>query len=82
MEVLTDIQIMEAGHQLNYQYRKLPDTVWGANYEKIFAKHKITRKEFVEAYTFYRKRPESFSKIWEKVINKLQSKEADLQRKK
>lgn len=73
-EVLTDIHIVEAEANL----RTLPDSASTEkiNFQKVFEKNKITKKQYENSLTFYIDHPELLNEIYEKVLNELSKMQA------
>ena len=68
-QVITDIHLAEA----NASLYTLPDSVSSEklHFEKIFAKHKITKIQYDKSISFYIDHPELLNEVYEKVLNEL-----------
>ena len=70
--VMQDIMLMESGNQMKYNYGMLPDALWKRDYAFVCKKHQIDTSDFREMMAYYKRHPESFSKLMEEVITALQ----------
>lgn len=48
------------------------------NYEKVLKKHNLTYKQFEEALYYFEAEPDKMDKMYEKVVNELSKRQADL----
>ncbi|MFA9212670.1 MAG: DUF4296 domain-containing protein [Candidatus Methylacidiphilales bacterium] len=70
-DILTDIQIMEAGvNQIGLITDSLNKSMlW--HYDFVYKKHNITEKQFTENYDFYLQEPADLDSIYVDVLNNL-----------
>ena len=74
-KIMYDVMIMEAGNQVNYNYGLLPKAKWKGDYASIAKKHHVDSNKLKEAFQFYSKHPDKFSKVMETTIALLQNKQ-------
>ena len=74
-KIMYDVMIMEAGNQVKYNYGLLPKAKWKGDYTVIAAKHHMDTNKLKEAFQFYSKHPDEFSKVMETTITLLQDKQ-------
>lgn len=78
VRMLVDVQLLEARGALT----KLPmDTlrpVLEEEYDKLFAKHQINKADFEATMKYYEDHPKVLDGVYEKVIDILSSKEAEI----
>lgn len=76
--ILADIHAVEAliNHGLLIN-NNAPATA-SAYYEGVYRKNKVSRKRFEESYNFYKENPEVLSKIYDKAIEELSSRQGKL----
>ena len=70
IELLTDIQITEAGFSIN-KNRKSANNLKPKYYSKILEQHNITIQQFKENIDYYHDSPKAFEEIYESVLGKL-----------
>jgi len=70
-DILTDIQIMEAGvNQIGLITDSLNKSMlW--HYDFVYKKHNITEKQFTENYDFYLQEPADLDSVYVDVLNNL-----------
>ncbi|MBJ7427961.1 MAG: DUF4296 domain-containing protein [Bacteroidia bacterium] len=70
-DILTDIQIMEAGvNQIGLITDSLNKSMlW--HYDFVYKKHNITEKQFTENYDFYLQEPAELDSVYVDVLNNL-----------
>lgn len=66
--VLADVHVIEAVLQTKRNRGKDPKDLIEPYYEKIFRKHGISKTRYDMSLRYYRKDPEQFSKMYDKVI--------------
>jgi hypothetical protein len=81
VDVMTDVMQLEAGHQLKYNGGIIPDTFWQRDYAFVFKKHNVSEADFRLTVEEYQKQPETYSKVMEQVITRLQKMEIKRQTK-
>ena len=72
--ILFEIAMAE-GYLENYQFRDTTanrDSFLTNELDKVLAIHKVSQKEFLDAYTFYKSNPEIFKVITDTVYNRAQ----------
>ncbi len=79
-DVLTDIMILEAGNQVQYNFGTIPNRVWKRDYQQVCTKYKMDTTTFKTAMNWYSDHPEQFSKIMEQVISRLQRRQLEPQK--
>ena len=72
VKLLADAMIMEAGHQVQYNFGILPDSIWIKDYTFLCKKYHIEYSDFVKQLSWYQDKPEEYSLLMEKVITHLQ----------
>ena len=82
VEVLTEFQLTESIVRLGYH--RTDDSLHHNDslYNAMFRKMNVSRVDFDSNYNYYVKDPETFSKIYEKVITNLSKESAELDQKK
>lgn len=70
--LLADAMTMEAGHQVQYNFGILPDSIWIKDYTFLCKKHKVEYSDFSKQLSWYQDQPEEYSQLMEKVITQLQ----------
>lgn len=70
-DILTDIQIAEAGvNQIGLISDSLNKSMlW--HYDFVYKKHSVTEKQFVENYDFYLQEPADLDSVYADVLNNL-----------
>ena len=66
---------MSEGYLENYTFKDTTanrDSFLTSELDKVLAVHKVSQKEFLEAYTFYKSNPEIFKAITDTVYNRAQ----------
>jgi len=72
--ILFEIAVSE-GYLENYTFKDTTanrDSFLTSELDKVLAIHKVSQKEFLEAYTFYKSNPEIFKAITDTVYNRAQ----------
>jgi len=82
VEVLTDVQLLESAYQKGMIKT---DSISGnakvmQHYAVVFRFHKTNEKHFRESYDFYKNHPELLVEIYDKVLNELSKKQAELKK--
>jgi hypothetical protein len=72
VSVLCDVMVMEAGHQVKYNYGTLPDSIWVRDYGFVCKKHGVKYEEFKSELLRLKANPAEFNEVMEKVITQLQ----------
>jgi hypothetical protein len=69
--VMIDVQLVEGMkvHRLGPKREKSPDIE--LLYAKIFEKHEIEKRRFLETYDYYKQRPDQMELIYEQVLDSL-----------
>lgn len=75
VDVLTDVMLLEAGNQVQYNYGNIPGIAWDRDYVVVCKKNGIDTTQFRQAMGFLEKKPEKFAVIMEEVITRLQKME-------
>jgi Domain of unknown function (DUF4296) len=78
--VLTDILLLEAGNQVQYNFATIPDKIWKRDYAFVCKKHKMDTSDFRKGMNWYSDHPEQYTKIMEQVINRLQRQQVEPQK--
>lgn len=79
MHVLMDIHLAEAGLRTENTFRADSLTQMTVNYYQfIFDKHQVTKEEFRRSFRFYTDNPEMMEKIYQKMIEEMSKKEAEI----
>lgn len=76
---MTDVMLMEGGHAVRYNNGLLPDRIWQRDYAFVLKKHGLDTAQFRQAVDWYQHHPESFSRVMEKVITRLQKQQVKRQ---
>lgn len=82
VDILVDIQLLEAGNPLVHNFAELPKKKWVSDYQFVCKKHNTDTAQFKKTMIYYQKHPKEFTLVLEKVLNKLQQKEIELIQKK
>ena len=78
VKVMMDIQVADAAINLsNYGQGNYPNDKKKL-FAEIYAKHKITRKQFEESFSYYVDHPDEFEKIYDDVIEGLSKRQAEM----
>ena len=77
VDLLTDIMLLEAGNQVQYNMGNIPATIWKRDYAFVCKKHQLDTALFHKTMDWYEMHPEAFSKTLELVITRLQKKEIE-----
>ena len=72
VSVLCDVMVMEAGHQVKYNYGILPDSIWVRDYGFVCKKHGVKYDDFKAELLRLKANPAEFDAVMEKVITQLQ----------
>jgi hypothetical protein len=72
VSVLCDVMVMEAGHQVKYNYGILPDSIWVRDYSFICNKHDVKYEDFKAEMLRLKTHPAEFDVVMEQVITQLQ----------
>lgn len=72
VSVLCDVMVMEAGHQVKYNYGILPDSVWVRDYSFICKNHGVKYDDFKAELLRLKAHPADFNGVMEQVITQLQ----------
>jgi len=72
VSVLCDVMVMEAGHQVKYNYGILPDSIWVRDYSFICKKHGVKYDDFKAELLRLKAHPADFDVVMERVITQLQ----------
>jgi hypothetical protein len=72
VSVLCDVMVMEAGHQVKYNYGILPDSIWVRDYSFICKKHGVKYDDFKAELSRLKAHPADFDVVMERVITQLQ----------
>ncbi len=72
VSVLSDVMVMEAGHQVKYNYGILPDSIWVRDYGFVCKKHGVKYDDFKAELSRLKANPAEFDVVMEKVITQLQ----------
>ena len=72
VSVLCDVMVMEAGHQVKYNYGILPDSIWVRDYGFICKKHGVKYEDFKAEMLRLKVHPQEFDQVMEQVITQLQ----------
>ena len=72
VSVLCDVMVMEAGHQVKYNYGILPDSIWVRDYSFICKKHDVKYADFKTEMLRLKTHPAEFDVVMEQVITQLQ----------
>ena len=72
VSVLCDVMVMEAGHQVKYNYGILPDSIWFRDYSFICNKHDVKYEDFKAEMLRLKTHPAEFDVVMEQVITQLQ----------
>lgn len=72
VSVLCDVMVMEAGHQVKYNYGTLPDSIWVRDYGFVCKKHGVKYEDFKAELLRLKANPAEFNGVMEKVITQLQ----------
>lgn len=72
MDVLFDIQLIEARHQrrLIKKGEKLRDKSLGY-YTALWEKHQVKEEQFKSSYDYYMETPDVMHEIWEEILDRL-----------
>jgi len=71
-EVLTDIRLLEGAYAGDFQRIDTSEYTIGAYYDQLFAKHQLTRVNFMDSYTYYAQHPEMMLRVETEVSRKLE----------
>jgi len=71
-EVLTDIRLLEGVYAGDFQRVDTSEFAIGAYYEQLFAKHQVTRSNFLDSYSYFAQHPEVMLRIETEVSRKLE----------
>lgn len=72
VSVLCDVMVMEAGHQVKYNYGILPDSIWVRDYSFICKNHGVKYDDFKAELLRLKAHPADFNGVMEQVITQLQ----------
>lgn len=72
VSVLCDVMVMEAGHQVKYNYGILPDSIWVRDYSFICKNHGVKYDDFKAELSRLKSHPADFNGVMEQVITQLQ----------
>ena len=72
VSVLSDVMVMEAGHQVKYNYGILPDSIWVRDYSFICKNHGVKYDDFKAELLRLKAHPADFNGVMEQVITQLQ----------
>lgn len=72
VSVLCDVMVMEAGHQVKYNYGILPDSIWVRDYSFICKNHGVKYDDFKAELLRLKAHPVDFNGVMEQVITQLQ----------
>jgi hypothetical protein len=72
VSVLCDVMVMEAGHQVKYNYGILPDSIWVRDYSFICKNHGVKYDDFKAELLRLKAHPADFNGAMEQVITQLQ----------
>lgn len=75
IDLLTDIQLAEAGASHTYNLHQL-NAFMAERYAAILAKHKVSYEQFVASYDYYLHHPAQLAAIYDEVIIRLTAMEA------
>jgi hypothetical protein len=73
--ILADVHLVEAALLLEQNEGLESKDKASAYYQGIFHKYRISHERFDQNLTFYRENPENFAKMYEKVIELLESRQ-------
>ena len=63
VSVLCDVMVMEAGHQVKYNYGILPDSIWVRDYGFICKKHGVKYEDFKAEMLRLKAHPQEFDQV-------------------
>lgn len=81
VDLLTDIMLLEAGNQVQYNFAAVPDNIWKRDYAFVCKKNNLDTATFKKSMQWYNERPEIFSKVLEQVLTRLQKRQVEQGRK-
>lgn len=73
--LFSDIMLLEAGNQAAYNYGNIPNPVWMRDYMLICKKHNTDTATLRKTFNYLQQHPETYSKLLEDVITRLQKEE-------
>jgi hypothetical protein len=78
LKVYEEILIVENYYQMKYGNPKTVENALNKSCQKIFAKHRVLRKDFEESFEYYANHPQILKSINEKIISRLNKKKIQL----
>jgi hypothetical protein len=73
--ILSDVHIIEASMLIGRNEGKEPDGKSELYYQGIFRKYQISQRQYDLSLAYYRKNPENFAKMYDKVIEILENRQ-------
>jgi hypothetical protein len=70
-EVMIDVQLAEGMKTQKLTYTRANENDMNRLYDHIFAKHEVSKEDFMEAFRYYRSRPGKMEIIYEQVLDSL-----------
>ena len=71
VEVMIDMQLLEAAFNMKHLGNKEADTIMYPRYREVYAHHGISPETFRYSYDWYLSEPELMDEVYEEVLNKL-----------
>jgi len=81
VDVLVDIQLLEAAYKQKLMPKEDADSLMVSNYKLIFKEHQITQAQFDSEFEFWKKQPEQMAIMYAEIVERLNKLDSELRAK-
>ena len=78
VDVLLDIQLLEAAYKQKLMPKESADSLMASNYKLIFKEHQITQAQFDSEFVFWKTQPEQMAIMYAEIVERLNKLDSEL----